>query len=181
MAKRKTPLLINCRVARRRKPMAFETKAHKYEKSPSETLVDLERAITRMGSVSKVDHEMQTVEGKIKYGLGAQTKVRAKVQQEGNESIIYFESAGGDVFGRAARDNVEHLLEAMKQADNPDFEVTKATKKQWTRVGYLALSLVLILVFTVVFIAIGKPELSWIPALLIALIFYWQRRKQKNP
>lgn len=161
--------------------MAFVTEAHKYEKSPSETVVDLEKAITRMGSVSKVDHESQTVEGKIKYGLGAKTKVKAKVQQEDNQSIIYFESKGGDVFGRAARDNVEHLLEAMKQANNPDFDVNKATKKQWTSVGYLTLSLILIFVFFVVFVAIGKSELSWIPALLIALIFIWQRRKQKKP
>ena len=163
--------------------MALVKEEHLYEKGPAETMEDLQKAISSMGTVKAADPEAHTVQGRIKYGLGARTSVKAKVQQQGAASIIHFESRGGDVFGRAARDNVEHLLEAMRRGDDDDFEVEKASKKQWMNLAYLTVMLSLTGVSLVIVVQTGRYDLVWLPALplLLALaILRWQRARQQR-
>jgi hypothetical protein len=124
--------------------MAVVKEEHRYGKNSAETFADLEQAITIMGTINKIDRVALIIEGKIKFGLGAKTKVKAEVQQEGNESIISFESRGGDVFGTAAHNNVERLFETMSKAHDPDFDVNKADKRQWLGIGFTVLAVILV-------------------------------------
>jgi hypothetical protein len=158
--------------------MATVKEEHRYGKGSTETFSDLKNAISRMGKIIKDDPGALSIEGKIKYGLGASTKVKARIQQEGDESIIAFESKGGDFAGRAARDNVKHMLETMTKADDPDFDVTKADKQQWGRVGYFVLGgLGVLIIFLVMMV---NPSLvsdnRWV-ILFFAAAYMWGFRR----
>ena len=137
--------------------MAVVNEEHIYEKDSTETFADLEKAIAMMGTVSSSNPEALTIEGKIKYGLGAKTNIKAQVKQDENGSVISFESRGGDVFGNAARNNVEHLLEAMGRAHDPDFDVNKADNRQWLSLGLLIVALLLIVL---AFFAVSQGLMS---------------------
>jgi len=144
---------------------------HEYERVPSETYSDLKKAITKMGKVINDDPNALTIEGKIKYGLGASTKVKAKVQQENEKSMIFIESRGGDFAGKAARENVKHLLETMKKVDDVDYDVNKPDKQQWMRVAYFTFGGLLI-IFTTVVLSAGWMNLLWVVGLLFA-VYIW--------
>ena len=165
--------------------MATVKEEHGYKKNPAETFADLEKAVNLMGTIRKSDPEALSIEGKIKYGFGAKTKVIAEVRPEGNESIISFESKGGDVLGNAARSNVQHLLKTMNSADDPDFDVNKADKQQWRSVGYLVLALVgiaiyfLILFFKASWVADNSLIFGIVTAALIWGGFRLAKRKSK--
>lgn len=72
--------------------MVLVEEEHQYEKSPVATLVDLEKAISKIGTVKGVDPQAQTVEGRVEHGFDANTRVKARAQREGDTSIIHFES-----------------------------------------------------------------------------------------
>jgi hypothetical protein len=138
--------------------MAVVKEEHKYGKNSAETYTDLEKAIAMMGTITKTDPDALIIEGKIKYGIGAQTKVTAEVQQGENESVISFESRGGDVFGNAARNNVERLLETMGRDQDPDYDVNKTDKRQWVSLVLLGLA---VLMAFLGFFAISAGQVSF--------------------
>jgi len=129
--------------------MAVVKEEHRYGKNSAETYADLEKAIAMMGAISKTDPGALLIEGKIKFGMGAKTKVKAQVQQEGDVSIISFESRGGDVFGNAARNNVERLIVTMGKTEDTDYDVNKADKQQWLRIGYFTLGGIGVLIISI--------------------------------
>jgi hypothetical protein len=158
--------------------MAKVKEEHRYGKGSAETFSDLKNAISKMGKITNDIPSSLSIEGKVKYGLGASTNVKAKIQQEGDESIIAFESTGGDFAGRAAQDNVKHLLETMTRIDDPDFDVTKADRQQWGRVGYFALGgLGILIIFLVILV---NPSLinnnRWV-IVILAAAYFWGFRK----
>jgi hypothetical protein len=154
--------------------MATVKEEHKYGKGSTEAFSDLKNAISRMGKILNDDPGTLSIEGKVKYGLGAATKVKAMIQQEGDESIISFESKGGDIAGRAGRENIKRLLETMTKIDDPDFDVTKADKQQWGRVGYFALGGVGVLIILLVIMV--NPSLvndnRWV-IIFLAAVYMW--------
>lgn len=161
--------------------MATVKEERRYGKGSSETFSDLEMGIARMGKILNDDPDSLSVEGKIKYGLGATTKVKAQVQPEGDVSIIAFESKGGDFAGKAARSNVERLLETMTKVDDVDFDAKKADKNQWLRVGYFALGavgvgvLLLILLYSDWFAE--SPAFYIGVTVFLAAVYMWGWRK----
>jgi hypothetical protein len=154
--------------------MATVKEEHTYGKGSTEAFSDLKNAMSRMGKIINEDPGSLSMEGKVKYGLGAATKVKAMIQQESDESIISFESKGGDIAGRAGRENIKRLLETMTKIDDPDFDVTKADKQQWGRVGYFALGGLGVLIILLVMMM--NPNViadNWWVIIFLAIAYYW--------
>ena len=155
--------------------MATVKEEHRYGKGSTDTFSDLKKAISRMGKITNDDSGSLSIEGNIKYGLGASTKVKAKIRQEGDASMIAFESRGGDFAGRAARDNVKHLLETMTKVDDVDHDVDEPSKQQWMRVGYFTLG-GLLLAFTALVISAQWMNLLGVVGVLF-VVYFWGYRK----
>lgn len=155
--------------------MATIKEEHRYGKGSTDTFSDLKKSISRMGKILNDDSDSLSIEGKIKYGLGASTKVKAKIRQEGDQSIISFESRGGDFAGRAARDNVKHLLETMTKVDDVDHDVDEPSKQQRLRVGYFSLG-GLLLIFTALVFSAQWMNLLWLVGLLF-VVYIWGYKK----
>ena len=92
--------------------------------------------------------------------------------------IINFESRGGDFAGRNARENVKRLLETMTKVDNVDFDVNKADKQQWTRVGYFILGGIGVLIISIMLMVNASlVARNWFVVVFLTLAYLWGFRK----
>jgi hypothetical protein len=129
--------------------MAFGkiTQEMKYQKSPHETLIDLEKALNNLGKVKKIEQTANTIHGRTRFGLQS-VKIQATVNGNDDESIISFIAKSDDVGGVGARNGLDRLMETLENVDNLSYEVSKTglNKLQWI---YIILGGIGILVFTI--------------------------------
>jgi hypothetical protein len=118
-----------------------------YQKSPDETLVDLEKALNKLGKVKKIDQAENTIRGRTRYGLQT-VKIQATVNGNDDESIISFIAKSDDVRGVGAKNGIERLIETLDNVDDLSYEVSKTglNQLQWV---YVILGGIGILIFTI--------------------------------
>ncbi|MDA3935464.1 MAG: hypothetical protein PF636_01175 [Actinomycetota bacterium] len=151
------------------------TQEMKYDKSPIETLADLERALKAVGKVKSVDQARFSVRGSTKYGL-ATVKIEVRVDGLQDGSVISFTAKGGDIGGVGAKDGLKRLMQAITDVENPVIDVASKTglgKRQWVM---FLLTAVGITVFGVMLIVNAQwVSDNWVifGTMIAAIIWYW--------
>ena len=97
-----------------------------YEKSPQETIVDMEKAFGKIGNVIKVDYETGKITGKTKYGLNSVT-IDAEAKDFEGKTRIIFNGKSGDAAAIGAQNGIANLVAAM-QYSNADGTVIPEVK-----------------------------------------------------
>jgi len=138
-----------------------------YEKPPSETLSDIEKAFVLIGKVQKVDSEARKIQGKTKYGIN-RVKINAQVEVIDGKTKILFNGKSDD-FGRIGlQKGIDNLINTMQNLDNTEYipSKTAGVKPLWV------ISLV-IEIFLAMIIGFGLRSVNFPPGLLIVLIIVW--------
>jgi hypothetical protein len=117
-----------------------------YDKPAAETLIDLERALGRIGKVKSVDPTTQTINGSTRFGLQS-VKIEATVTGDETGSVISLIGKSDDARGVGAKNGLERLIATLGNVDDPDFEVSKTgfDRPTWILWGYVLLGAVGIL------------------------------------
>jgi hypothetical protein len=96
-----------------------------YNKPPATTLEDLGKALGMIGEVKSLDPKTFSLTGKAKYGM-QKVDVKAMITQEGNGSHISLTAFSDDIWGMAAKDICQRLLETLHKIDDPNYKPNKA-------------------------------------------------------
>jgi hypothetical protein len=99
-----------------------------YEKSPAETLTEMEKAFAKIGKVVKLDYETGKLSGKTKYGLNEVIIDTEVTEYEGKTKIV-FHGKSGDIAAIGARNGIARLVAAMQysNADGTEIPEVKAS------------------------------------------------------
>lgn len=118
-----------------------------YQRSPEETLVDLEKALNKLGKVKKIDRSANTITGKVRYGLQS-TNIQATVSGSDDKSTISFVAKKGDIGGIAAKNSLERLRETLENVDDLSYEVSRTglNQMQWIYVVLGVIGVVLLVI-----------------------------------
>lgn len=143
-----------------------------YDKSPDETIKDLEQALHLIGKVQEIDITQGRLIGKAKYGL-QRVKLEARVAAHDQQTLITVLGKSDDIQGIGAQKAIERLFETMQNLDNTDFKPSK-TGVKWLP----TLASVLLFIFAII-ISIGmrteQTSSAWfiIVAILSVILFVY--------
>ena len=100
-------------------------KEYFYDKSPEETLNDINAAFEKIGSVKTIDRDNRKISGKARYGLQT-AKIEVELEVIDSKTKIHFHGKSDDVQGMGAQKVIERLFETMGNLDNPEFTASKS-------------------------------------------------------
>ena len=78
-------------------------------------------AIKRLGRVKRREGN-QAVHGRIKYGLQSVKICASLVERVPGQTTVVIQASGDDVWGAAARNATERLVEMLLNHDNPGYQ-----------------------------------------------------------
>ena len=99
-----------------------------YDKSASETFVDVQKALDMIGKVKNSDNIALTIEGTSRYGLQS-VKLKVKVTPQGEASSLAISAFSDDVWAAGAKNGIKRLQEVMANLGNPDYVPSKTGMK----------------------------------------------------
>lgn len=145
-------------------PIGQFTQDTVYGKTPSETIMDLEKALNIIGNVQSVDRTALTIHGKTKYGLQT-VNIRATITGSESNSKITIDALSDDAWGAGAKNGIQRLLEALQNIENPDYQPNRTGISSTNLALRVALFLI---IFVIVF---GGWVTGYIPGSVMRIIF----------
>jgi hypothetical protein len=149
---------------------AFKTDSELYyEKSPSDTLSDIEKAFGLIGKDQKIDLEACKIHGETLYGMVI-VAIDAKVEViDGKTKVLFHGKSRGIIALEAKTAGIDNLINTMKNLDNTEYTPSKTggiTSKQNS-----ATMLNLVLVLCSVFMILGIILSGIQPVYMFVLCF----------
>ncbi len=153
-------------------------KEYIYDKSPEETLNDINAALEKIGSVKTIDHDNRKISGKARYGLQT-AKIEAELEAIDSKTKILFHGKSDDVQGMGANKVIERLFETMGNLDNPEFTASKSGIS-FSQIAAYILSIIFGLFIGFIF------ENQWVGVVVLAIgvflisYFFSKSRNSRN-
>lgn len=146
----------------------FETvKELVYEKSPSDTISDIENAFSQIGKLISSQRKEGRIRGKTKYGLNS-VAIDAQVNAVDGKTLVIFRGKSGDVGALGAHKGIENLINTMQNLGNAEYIPSKTAGVKPLRI--IASSILLVLS---IFIAYGLRTGYFQSGLMIFLVIAW--------
>lgn len=101
--------------------------------------------INRLGRVKRREGS-QAVHGRIKYGLQSVKICASLVERVRGQTTIVIQASGDDVWGAAAKNATERLVEMLLNLDNPGYQPDRLGMHPGALVGFL-IGFVLLVLF----------------------------------